>query len=452
MKKFIERLREFFKKNWINISFVVVALFLILAIVAIKNIEFKDHPNKELEKIIMYEKFRGREGFREGQEKKEEKEEKEKKGTLEAPTGSPDVGAADDPEFCRRTDSDLEKACKDLKKADCKISDCCIWATPQDNAPLCMAGDENGATYNASKKSLEEWWYKGPKNDISIKYPRDSTDFKPREQEAIAGREPLEDTEAAAHQEEKEEEKQDDAIDTVEQKVAIDQNQERAERILLQRQARDKMKMEQNFVNEVATLRDAQKAKDVAADTEEQTVQALKIVATQKKLEVDEKALDAAKVEQAINQTTAESSGAGTSTTDKQNLAESRIGIEAKKREITKAANEAKQQSQGELAGGEKVSGEVAAAALAKKVTPESTGGGPNKALLLGLQDIMKNSAAQGDLVGKLSKGNLDPKKLMAGLGGLGGLGKFAGNPLLGKLAAQTAGNVRAGFTNYFRQ
>ena len=56
--KFIENLNSFFKKNWINISFVVVALFLILAIVAIKNIEFKDHPNKELEKIIMYEKFR----------------------------------------------------------------------------------------------------------------------------------------------------------------------------------------------------------------------------------------------------------------------------------------------------------------------------------------------------------------------------------------------------------
>ena len=64
MKKIIEGLREFFKKNWINISFVVVALFLILAIVAIKNIEFKAHPNKELEEIILCEQFRGRDGFR----------------------------------------------------------------------------------------------------------------------------------------------------------------------------------------------------------------------------------------------------------------------------------------------------------------------------------------------------------------------------------------------------
>jgi hypothetical protein len=360
-----------------------------------------------------------------------------------------DVGAADDPEFCKRTDSDLEKACKDLRKADCKVSDCCIWATPQDNAPLCMAGDENGASYNASKKSLEEWWYKGPKNDVAIQYPRKSEDFKPREQEAIKGREPLEDTEAAAHQEEKEQEKHDDAIDTVEQKVAIDQNQERAERILLQRQARDKMKMEQDFVNEVATLRDAQKAKKVAANTEEQTVQALKIVANKKKLEMDEKTLDDAKLEHAVNKITAEDEGEGTSTTDKQNLAATRIDIEAKKRELTKVANEAKQQSQGELAGGEKVNGEVAAAALAKKVTPESTGGASDKAaLLLGIQDIMKKSAVQGDQVGKISNGTLDPKKLMGGLGGLGG----SGNPLLGKLAAQVAGNVRAGFTNYFRQ
>ena len=57
MKKFIERLREFFKKNWINISFVVVALFLILAIISIRNIQFTRHPNKALEKIILYEKF-----------------------------------------------------------------------------------------------------------------------------------------------------------------------------------------------------------------------------------------------------------------------------------------------------------------------------------------------------------------------------------------------------------
>ena len=447
MKKFIEELGKFFKKNWINISFVVVALFLILAIVAIKNIEFKDHPNKELEKIIMYEKFRGREGFREGATSAHQggkKAAKKKKGALEAPAGSPDVGAADDPEFCKRTDSDLEKACKDLREADCKVSDCCIWATPQDNAPVCMAGDENGASYNANKKSLEEWWYKGPKNDEAIQYPKKSDNFEPRKQEKIGGKhKPLEDTEAVIEQKEKEAEAEDDAIQTVEQKVAIDQNQERAERLMKQQHALKKLKMEQSFINELATLKDAQKAKNVAADTEEQTVQALKIVANQKKLEMDEKEIDDLKLEHAINKITAEDEGEGVSTTDKTNLAKARVEIESKKRELTKRANEAKQQSQGELAGGEKVNGETNAADLAKKITPESVGGGPNKALLLGIQNLMKKSALTGDGIGKAAHGQLSKlgtNKLETLL------------PSKGNVAVEAfIGRARSGLTNYFR-
>lgn len=435
--KFIENLNSFFKKNWINISFVVVALFLILAIVAIKNIEFKDHPNKELEKIIMYEKFRGREGFREGQEKKEEKEKKEK-GALEAPAGSPDVGAADDPEFCKRTDSDLEKACKDLKEADCKVSDCCIWATPQDNAPLCMAGNENGATYNATKKSLEEWWYKGPKNDQAIKYPRASTDFAEEKQERIGGKlEPMEDTEAVLEQKEKKQAAQDDAIETIEQKVAIDQNQSRAERLLLQKHELEDIKLKQRHDNEVATLKNANQARNVAADTEEQTVQALKIVANQKKLEMSEQEIDDLKLEHAINKITAEDEGEGISTTDKQNLAKSRINIEAKKRELTKEANEAKQQSQGELAGGEKVNGTIKASTLAGKVTPESTGNGKKqKEILSALQGILNKKGKSADQPSKLGTDRF--KSLL---------------PSKGNVAVEAfVGRVRSGLTNYFRQ
>ena len=58
------------------------------------------------------------------------------------------------------------------------------------------------------------------------------------------------------------------------------------------------------------------------------------------------------KLEHAINKITAEDEGEGVSTTDKTNLAKARVEIESKKRELTKRANEAKQQSQGELAGG----------------------------------------------------------------------------------------------------
>ena len=216
--------------------------------------------------------------------------------------------------------------------------------------------------------------------------------------------------------------------------MAIDQNQERSERVLIQRQARDKMKMEQDFVNEIATLRNAQKAKKVAADTEEQTVQALKIVANKKKLEMDEKEIDDLKLEHAINKITAEDEGEVTSTTDKQNLAESRVEIESKRRELGKLANEAKHQAQGELAGGEIVDGAINAKVLSKKITPELTRGVSNKAaLLLGIQDIMKKSELGGDNIKKLSMGNL------------------SGNPL-GNMAVQMAGKVQSGFTNYFRQ
>ena len=313
-----------------------------------------------------------------------------------------------------------------MKEADCKVSDCCIWATPQDNAPLCMAGNENGATYNATKKSLEEWWYKGPKNEQAIKYPRASTDFAPEKQERIGGKlEPMEDTEAVLEQKEKKQAAQDDAIETIEQKVAIDQNQSRLQRLLSQKHELEDVKQKQRHDNEVASLKNRVQAKNVAARTEEQTVQALKIVANQKQLKMDEKAVDDLKLEHAINKITAEDEGEGISTTDKQNLAKSRINIEAKKRELTKEANEAKQQSQGELAGGEKVNGTIKASTLAGKVTPGSIGGGPNKALLLGVQDLIKKSPLTGNTIGKISKGNAAVEAFV--------------------------GRVRSGLTNYFR-
>ena len=62
----IEHTQMFFKKNWVGISLVVVGLFLMLAVIAIQNIQFKEHPDQKLEKVILYEKFSGREGFVEG--------------------------------------------------------------------------------------------------------------------------------------------------------------------------------------------------------------------------------------------------------------------------------------------------------------------------------------------------------------------------------------------------
>ena len=65
---FLKTLEEYFKKNWKYIAIVVGSLFLITAIIAIRGIEFKRNPNKQLEKIILYEKFSGKEGLTSGME------------------------------------------------------------------------------------------------------------------------------------------------------------------------------------------------------------------------------------------------------------------------------------------------------------------------------------------------------------------------------------------------
>ena len=57
-------LDKFFSTNWINISLVVFGLFLVLAVVAIKNIEFKPNRNRRVDKVLLFEKFRNREGLR----------------------------------------------------------------------------------------------------------------------------------------------------------------------------------------------------------------------------------------------------------------------------------------------------------------------------------------------------------------------------------------------------
>ena len=149
------------------------------------------------------------------------------------------------------------------------------------------------------------------------------------------------------------------------------------------------------------------------------------------------KEIDDMKLEHAINKITAEDEGEGTSTTDKTNLAKSRVNIEAKKRELTKAANEAKQQSQGELVGGEKVNGTIKASTLAGKVTPESTGkGGKQKEILSALQGILNKKGKSAEQLSKLGTDRF--KSLL---------------PSKGNVAVEAfVGRVRSGLTNYFRQ
>lgn len=136
---------KFLKENWISISLIVVGLFLILMVITLKNIHFKENPNKQINKVIYYEKFGQREGFREG-----------------VPQS-----------ICSLPPKYRDKKCKQIEEQACKTHDCCIWLRPKNNPPLCRAGTEHGPVLNEPDKlpEFEWWWYKG------IKYPQPSKDF-----------------------------------------------------------------------------------------------------------------------------------------------------------------------------------------------------------------------------------------------------------------------------------
>jgi hypothetical protein len=423
MKKFIEDLTQFFKKNWIKISFVIVALFLILAIVAIKNIEFKRHPNKALEKIILYEKFRGREGFKEGVGALKE----------EPPKGA---AAGDKKDFCNRSPVDKERACFAIKEKKCKLMDCCIWAKAEFKDPACYAGDIHGAQYEAPAKSLEWWWYKGKKYTKDEESEEEGSEaFAPANPEAMPpAKDAPESTQNAVDQREKEEEAHLDAADTLEQIAAIRQAQGRKKRELSQKHEVEDLLQQHSHINQNAARQQADDTANLVAKTEEQTVQALKVLANKQKVKMNENELGELQLQHSINNTLANnaSESGKISAADEVASAKSRIDIESKKRELSKLANQAKQQKQGELVGGEAVDGAIEPKELAEKVTPESTGKGKKqKEILSALQSILNKKGKSAEQLSKLGTGS--------------------GNPL-GNLAAQMAGKVQSGFTNYFRQ
>ena len=156
---FLKTLEEYFKKNWKYIAIVVGALFLITAIIAIRGIEFKQNPNKQLEKIILYEKFSGREGMQN------------------------DEAAVLEDGFCDRPADVLRLKCRNLQEKGCKNSNCCIWGRPNTemedpgedpitNPEGCYYGDETGAKFNNSQLNLDYWYYKGKDRDSAERFPK----------------------------------------------------------------------------------------------------------------------------------------------------------------------------------------------------------------------------------------------------------------------------------------
>jgi chemotaxis protein histidine kinase CheA len=180
---FFKTLEEYFKKNWKSIAIVVMALFLITAIIAIRGIEFKRNPNKQLEKIILYEKFSGREGLTNGEE------------------------AVLEDGFCKRPSDVLEQSCGNLQEKSCKNSDCCIWGRPNTemddsgegpitNPEGCYYGDENGAKINNTRLNLDWWYYKGKDRNSAERFPKGKLpEIGPEGKEGLKTKDPEEEKE-----------------------------------------------------------------------------------------------------------------------------------------------------------------------------------------------------------------------------------------------------------------
>ena len=111
----LKSLDIFFSKNWTNISLVVLGLFLILAVISVKNINF--NPDMSVDRVILFEKFKGKEGFREGQIMASHQASSSGSDQLShlISMGS-QKSAPDQLQFCQKNPMDLDNSCKKIHR------------------------------------------------------------------------------------------------------------------------------------------------------------------------------------------------------------------------------------------------------------------------------------------------------------------------------------------------
>ena len=286
---------KFLKENWIGISLVVVGLFLILTIITLKNIHFKENPNKQIDKVIYYEKFGQREGFREGQ--KSQKEESQKK-------------------LCSLSPKEIDEKCKKIEEQACKLHECCIWSKQKNKPAVCRAGKEQGLMLNDSDKlpEFEWWWYKG------TKYPQKSNNYTPLPPESEEPKKPVDVAEKEAEER--------NILDRV---LSLKHSQEARKQKLEDEEKRAKTEMEIKFKNKWRELMAKLASETNQARVEENTAEALKIVAANERQKEAEKEAQKTQAELTKSQNLV---GDKSSETDKQSL----MDIETSQRELQKAA------------------------------------------------------------------------------------------------------------------
>lgn len=422
---FLKTLEEYFKKNWKYIAIVVGALFLITAIIAIRGIEFKQNPNKQLEKIILYEKFTGREGMQN------------------------DEAAALEDGFCDRPADILEKSCRTLQEKGCKNSNCCIWGRPNTemedpgedpitNPEGCYYGNENGAKFNNEKLNFDYWYYKGKDRDSAEKFTRHSNipEIGPiqegEEKEGLKGairdelaekfkkeqvlppenKEPLKSAAAAAEIEKKQEERKEDAAESREQSALRQYSEEDENRKMKHREKLARVMLDQELENEWAKLKRRQSARGEIALMDKEAKVREEIDEAKDAVEKAQAKADGKTVKKLISEVIANNTGEGAAPTDLAEIAEqkveasraqeeaqeSRLALQTKERELAKIANKPVVQ----VAAEHGASSNSRAKELAAALTPQSVMSGGDIGAIVGGDSVKAKIAALNALKGKL--------------------------------------------------
>ena len=149
-QEFIGLSLQFIAKNWINIAWALLAIFLAVSYIIINNIQFNEpqKPEKQGRRIILE--------------------------TLKNKIQEPNFNKMIKKGFCdsHKDSHTLEKSCNKLSQKSCNSTSCCVYAhNAKTKKSKCVAGDEQrGPIYKTDKEgtpfTYDYWYYLGKKYNV----------------------------------------------------------------------------------------------------------------------------------------------------------------------------------------------------------------------------------------------------------------------------------------------
>jgi len=149
-QEFIGLSLQFIAKNWINIAWALLAIFLAVSYIIINNIQFNEtqKPEKQGRRIILE--------------------------TLKNKIQEPNFNKMIKKGFCdsHKDSHTLEKSCNKLSRKSCNSTSCCVYAhNAKTKKSKCVAGDEQrGPIYKTDKEgtpfTYDYWYYLGKKYNV----------------------------------------------------------------------------------------------------------------------------------------------------------------------------------------------------------------------------------------------------------------------------------------------